>query len=75
MRHVNQFDFAALSCCIGLLPLGYWTLLIAWGRGWRILGESMVKREGEGRREESVVTNKGEGGIRKLTASEGRRGS
>ena len=42
MRHVNQFDFAALSCCIGLLPLGYWTLLIAWGRGWRILGRSYV---------------------------------
>ena len=52
MRHVNEFDFATLSCCIGLLPLGYRTLLIARGKGWRILGESMVKREGGGRRAE-----------------------
>ena len=33
------------------------------------------RAEGGGRREESVVTNTGEGGLRKLTASEGRRGS
>ena len=66
MRHVNQFDFAALSCCIGLLPLGYRTLLITWGRGWRILGDRMVKGEGGGQREESVVTNKGGGGIKKV---------
>ena len=32
------------------------------------------RAEGRGWREELVVTNKGEGGLRKLTASEGRRG-
>ena len=62
MRHVNLFEFAALSCCIGLLPLGYWTLLIAWGRVWRIVGDRMFKGEGGGQREESVVARGGRRG-------------
>ena len=72
MRHVNEFDFATLSCCIGLLPLGYRTLFIALGKGWRILGESMVKREGGGRRAEGGGRRAEGGGKNQLSPIRGR---
>ena len=69
IRHVNQFDFAALSYCIVLLPFG---LLDITCRLRERVGDRMVKGEGGGRREESVIANKGGGELRKLTAREGR---
>ena len=39
------------------------------------MGDRLVKGEGGGQRKESVVTNKGGGESRKLTANEGGRGS
>ena len=67
MRHVNQFEFAALSCCIGLLPWVTGHYLSPGEEGGEFWGIVCLRGRGEGKGKNQSSPGEGGGGHKNKT--------